>query len=155
MKDRVGNGNPDKEALDALLADILSLTSRVSAFTVSLSPEERLRTTKFRPGGERIVELIAGLAEQHKLALPNISVVGMRADLQLSQQLRPVAQQAQSLADTLSDTVLEAESECWWAMGAFYTTLVRMADTDPKLAEALRPAIDFFATGRRKKVQDK
>jgi hypothetical protein len=53
-----------------------------------------------------------------------------------------------------SDDDSEAQSECWWAATAFYSTLSRLTGADPKLEAALKPVIDFFATGRRKKAAE-
>ncbi len=154
MKDLVGKTNPPQQTVDDIKTRISGVMNDIQPFSVSLTTEERMRTTKFRPGGERIVELIARLAQQYSVTLPNMSTAGMNSDLALAQQLRPVADQARALADTLSDTVLEAESECWWVATAYYSALVRVAASDPKLADALKPAIDFFATGKRKKAQN-
>ena len=76
----------------------------------------------------------------------------MLADLTLAQRLRPIASAVDQLNQRLSDTLLEAQSECWWAATAFYTSLCRVAGADPALKAALKPIVDFFATGRRKKV---
>ncbi|HCF58029.1 MAG TPA: hypothetical protein DFS52_08560, partial [Myxococcales bacterium] len=114
---------------------------------------ERVHSTKFRQGGERIVELLERLAKQYSMTLPGLPVEGMINDLALAQQVRPLATQVGALATTLNDTVLQAESECWWVATAYYTALVRIADSDPKLAEALKPAVDFFSTGRRRKAK--
>ena len=78
----------------------------------------------------------------------------MKADLLLAQRLRPlsveVEVEAEALRQRLDDTVLEAQSECWWAATAFYTALSRMIYADPRLEAALGPIIEFFAVGRRK-----
>ncbi|MGI5861618.1 MAG: hypothetical protein ACOX6T_06110 [Myxococcales bacterium] len=151
MKDRVGNKNPTPETLADLEARLKAIATDVAAFGIDLTAEERVRTTKFRKGGERIVELLARLAQQYSLTLPGLPVESMLNDLALAEDVRPLSTQAESLANTLSDTVLQAESECWWVATAYYTALLRIADSDPKLAEALKPAVDFFSTGRRRK----
>lgn len=153
MKDRVGNKNPSQETLADLEARLKAIAAEIAVFGIDLTSEERVHSTKFRQGGERIVELLERLAKQYSLALPGLPVDGMVNDLALAQQVRPLATQVGALATTLNDTVLQAESECWWVATAYYTALVRIADSDPKLAEALKPAIDFFSTGRRRKAK--
>jgi hypothetical protein len=74
----------------------------------------------------------------------------MKIDLLVAQRLRPLADAVKSVQQRLDDTVLEAQSECWWAATAFYTSLSRMMDADAKLEVALKPIIAFFAIGRRK-----
>ena len=150
MQDRVGGTIPSEKEIDALIKDIKDVETRVAKYTVLLTKSERGATTKFRKGGELIVGTLAALAEEHGITLPKISTAGMKADLLLAQRLRPLADAVDSLQQRLDDTVLEAQSECWWAATAFYTSLSRMMDADAKLESALKPIIDFFAVGRRK-----
>jgi hypothetical protein len=70
--------------------------------------------------------------------------------LLLAKRLRPLANAATALSQRLDDTILQAQSECWWAATAFYSTLARISGANAKLAAALKPIIDFFAVGRRK-----
>ncbi|MEP7121425.1 MAG: hypothetical protein ABJE95_10965 [Byssovorax sp.] len=150
MEDRVGGTIPSEKEIDALRADIQSVETRLKKYTVLLTKQERGATTKFRKGGELIVGTLAVLAEQHGIKLPKISAEGMKADLLLAQRLRPLAVEVEGLKQRLDDTVLEAQSECWWAATAFYTALSRMIDADPKLEAAMGPIVEFFAVGRRK-----
>ena len=150
MQDRVGGIIPSEKEIDALIKDIKDVETRVAKYTVLLTKGERGATTKFRKGGELIVGTLAALAEEHGITLPKISTAGMKADLLLAQRVRPLADAVDSLQQRLNDTVLEAQSECWWAATAFYTSLSRMMDADAKLESALKPIIDFFAVGRRK-----
>ncbi len=89
-------------------------------------------------------------ASSPRLALPKISVDGMKRDLLLAQRLRPLATQATKLAQRLDDTILEAQSECWWAATAFYSALARISGADAALQKAMEPIVAFFAVGRRK-----
>jgi hypothetical protein len=150
MQDRVGSTIPSEKEIDALIADVKAIEDRVKKYTVLLTKSERGATTKFRKGGELIVGTLAALAEEHGIALPKITTAGMKADLLLAQRLRPLADAVEGLQQRLGDTVLEAQSECWWAATAFYTSLSRMIDADAKLESALKPIIEFFAIGRRK-----
>ncbi|HCF60568.1 MAG TPA: hypothetical protein DFS52_21540 [Myxococcales bacterium] len=150
MKDRVGSNNPSPETIEEVRGGIRTAAKKCEPFTQPLSTEERSQALKMRPNGEWIVELMATLATRYGVSLPGISVEGMRNDLALANQLQPVEAETAALAQTLSDTILTARSECWWAALAYYTTLVRIADSDPVLADALKPAIDYFATGKRK-----
>jgi len=150
MQDRVGGTIPSEKEVDALIADIQDIESRIKKYTVLLTKGERGATTKFRRGGELIVGTLAVLADEHGIKLPKITTEGMKADLLLAQRLRPLADAVKSVQQRLDDTILEAQSECWWAATAFYTSLSRMMDADAKLEAALRPIIEFFAIGRRK-----
>lgn len=151
MQDKVGNQIPTTEQVNQLIADVATLSDSIAAFTVTLTAEERKSTVKMRIGGEAIVADISKLVQDNGITLPQISVDGMLADLTLAQRLRPLASAVDQLSQRLNDTVLEAQSECWWAATAFYSSLCRVAGANPVLEAALRPIIDFFAVGRRKK----
>jgi hypothetical protein len=68
------------------------------------------------------------------------------------EQLPPLSSAIQGLQRRVDDTVLEAQSECWWAATALYTALARASGAEPKLEAALEPIIDFFSVGRRTKT---
>jgi len=91
------------------------------------------------------VELVRDLSPGHQIALPRISVNDMTQDLVLAQRLAPLAALLETLSQKVTDTILQAQSECWWAAMAFYTALTRLTDTDPELEDALKPAVEFMA----------
>ncbi len=95
------------------------------------------------------MQLVSALASENEVTLPSISVDDMEADLELAEQLAPLANALAIVSQTIADTILQAHSECWWAATAFYTTLSRLSGADPKLLAALRPATEFFARGKR------
>jgi hypothetical protein len=150
MEDKVGGVVPSEKEIAKLVDEVRALQDKVARFTVNLSLDERKSTLKFRPGGERIVMLMSQLAHEHGVQLPGISVDAMKADLTLGERIAPLAQAVDALAQTLADTVLEAQSECWWAATAFYSALARLTSGSAKLQAALQPAVDFFAIGRRR-----
>jgi len=154
MKDRTGPGlvAPKQKQVDALIAEVVALQKRVEGFTVSLTREQRVGTTKMRPGGEGIVATLAQLAEQQGIALPGVSVPAMTANLVTVQHLRPLVDATRQLLHRLEDTVMNSQSESWWAATALYTALSRVAAASPELEAALRPVVAFFATGSRKKT---
>jgi hypothetical protein len=145
MMNRIGSVIPSAEEIQELVKDIETFTVKIEKFTLMLSAEERQRTTKMRGRGERVVELVGGLAARHRVALPRISVDDMTQDLVLAQRLAPLARLLESLSQRVADTILEAQSECWWAAMAFYSALTRLSNADPELENALKPAVEFFA----------
>ena len=151
MQNRVGNVIPSEQEIQRLVKEVESLGEKIQKFTLRLSAEERQRTTKMRASGERIVELVGTLATRNEVSLPRISVEDMKNDLVLAQRLAPLAQALQNVSQTVSDTILQAQSECWWATTAFYSALARLSDVDPQLEGALKPAVEFFA--RRRRIQ--
>jgi hypothetical protein len=149
MQNRVGSVIPSDQDIQRLVGEIENVGTKIEKCTLRLSAEERRHTTKMRAHGERIVELVGDLAAQHEVSLPRISVDDMKDDLMLAQRLVPLAQALERLSQTVADTILQAQSECWWAATAFYSALTRLSDVDPKLEAALKPAIEFFARRSR------
>jgi hypothetical protein len=151
MDDRVGNNNPDPKDLAKLVEEVRALRKKVESFTISLSPEERKHVvTKLRPGADAIVTIVGSQAAKNEIKLPKISVQGMKWDLDLAQMLQPLLNEVTMLHERVEDTVLEAQTEAWWATTAYYAALVRMSAADPELEAALKPAIEFYATGKRR-----
>ncbi len=150
MVDKVGTKVPSEKDIQKLVDDLKALQAKIEEYTITLTSEERQATSKMRIGGEGVVEAIGGLATEHKLSLPEISVDAMNADLLLAKRLRPLATAAAALAQRLDDTILQAQSECWWAATAFYSTLARLSGANADLQAAIKPVVDFFAVGRRK-----
>jgi hypothetical protein len=155
MEDKVGEVIPSEKEIAKLVEEIEAVEKKIEKYTVALSSEQRTGTTKMRIGGENVVGQVGTLANNHGLKLPKISVEGMNADLTLAQRIRPLAAAAARLSQRLDDTVLEAQSECWWAATAFYTALARIASADPVLEKAMEPLIKFFAVGRRQPKEPK
>ncbi len=151
MQDKVGSKVPSAEEVTRLVADVRAILDKIAPYTVTLSAEERSATVKMRTGGETIVARVGELAQAHAITLPQASVDGMLADLTLAQRLRPLASAIEQLSKRLDDTVLEAQSECWWTTTALYTALSRVAGANAALEAELKPVIEFFAAGRRKK----
>lgn len=151
MQDKVGSKVPSADEIAQLVSDVRALMDRIAPYTVTLSADERGATVKMRTGGENIVGQVGALAQSQGITLPHVSVDGMIADLTLAQRLRPLASAVEQLGQRLDDTVLEAQSECWWATTALYTALSRVAGANAALESELKPVVEFFAAGRRKK----
>jgi hypothetical protein len=152
MKVRAGSPQvPTEKQVQALIADLSAIQRRIEVFTISLTSTQRQATTKMRPGGDNIVALLAKLAKERGIALPEINVDDMSANLTVAKQLRPLADTSRQLQQRLDDTITNAQSDCWWTATALYSALARIAEGSPDLQTALQPAISFFARGRRKK----
>jgi len=112
-----------------------------------LSPEAR----RYKQGALRLLRRKRDSGEiSQELKLPKISLQAMKDDLDLQAVLAPLLLELQSLTQRIEDTIVEAQAECWWATTAYYTALHRMSAADPELAESLKPAAEFFATGKRR-----
>jgi hypothetical protein len=150
IQNRVGTFVPSEEEIQGLVKDVQTLAAKLQKYTLTLSAEDRRRTTKMRTRGEQIVELVGELAARNQVALPRISVADMKNDLALNRRLAPLAQELARISQEISDTMLQAQSECWWAATAFYSALARLSDADPQLESSLKPAVEFFAHRRRR-----
>lgn len=151
MHAMVGDTIPSEKEVEQLVAQIRAIEAKLEKYTVLLTVDQRKTTTKMRSGGEAIVPQVGALATEHGVALPGVTVDGMLADLTLAQRLAPLSAAIQGLQRRVDDTVLEAQSECWWAATALYSALARASGATPKLESALKPIVDFFAIGRRVK----
>jgi len=150
MQDLVGSKVPSAKDIEKLVDQVKAITATMEEYTITLTDKQRAATTKMRNGGEAVVSTIGGLTTEHKISLPQITVEGMNADLLLAQRLRSLSTAVTALGQRLDDTILEAQSECWWAATAYYTTLARISSANADLQAALKPVVDFFAVGRRK-----
>lgn len=153
MLDRVGANIPTDQQIESWLGTIKGLHQEMAPYGVSLTPEERKHTLKFRPGGEPIVHAVAGAVRNHNISLPGISADGMEADLSLVQKLKIVRDAAEALYQFVDDTTLEASSECWYAATAYYTTCSRLVSSFPDLKIMVAQVAAFFSTGRRRQSE--
>ena len=132
-----------------LVEQVESITSEAERLGVELSSDERKRMPKFRKGGDAIVRLVAKLAKAQGLEIKALPVANMLKDLDEANTAQPLADATSGLAQLAADIVLARHGMCWKSLTAHYTILGRAAESDNKLAKALKPAKEFFATGPR------
>ncbi len=145
MENKVGSNIPSEAQIKAWQERVKQLADEIEPYTVKLSADDARHLLRFRPGGEAIVALVADLATKYGIALPDMSVDGMRADLTLAQRLAPVASSVGLIAERLSNTLGQARSETWQAATGNYSVLVRVSVANPSLEKELLPARAFFA----------
>jgi hypothetical protein len=153
MQDRVGVTVPTEAQVAVWVAAINKLRQDMAPYGVSLTPDERRHTLKFRPGGEPIVSSLAAAVREHNVSLPGITADGMQADLLLTQRMKPLRDAAETLCQFADDTMLEASSECWYAATAYYTALSRMVSSFPDLKATIGQIASFFGVRRRQSPQ--
>src|SRR6516162_2817602 len=106
MDHKLGHVIPSNHEIETVIQDLAAIRMRIARFVVTLTTEERKRTTKFRPGGEEIVERLERIAKEVGVtALPKITVEDMHRDLELVRRLRPLQQAVDELQRQVSDTV--------------------------------------------------
>jgi hypothetical protein len=149
MKDRVGNTMPSEADVNKLVGEIASVRAKAEKFCVQLTSEERKKAVKFREGGDAIAALVGKLLDEHAVTLPGVSRESIAADVQLARRLEPLRSAVVSLLQLIDDTILEAESEAWWATTAGYTALARISKGDARLEADLKPVVTFFRIGKR------
>jgi len=149
MENRVGDPLPGEAEVGKLVTDVHTLRTKAEKFCVALTADERKKAVKFREGGDAIVALVGKLLDEHGVTLPDVTRDGMTADVQLARRIEPLRASVASLLQLLDDTILEAESEAWWAATASYTALARMSKGNARLEADLRPAVEFFRLGKR------
>ena len=151
MENRVGDKIPEAAESAALVEQTKNMGAALEEYSVLLTPEERQRALKMPGGGADIAQLVVSLLRKHKVALPNISADDIEADLLLASRLRPLIPALERVLRLAGDGILEAESEAWYSTTAGYTALVRLSGTDAALLADLKPAMDFFGVGRKRK----
>ncbi len=153
MDNKVGDELPTQSEVEEAVKSVQKVLDKADRYLTSLTKEQRTSALKPRTGYGVMVPQIAGMAKRHGVALPGISIDGMQADLTLVSRLEPLAQIADALAQRVTDTQIQAASECWHAATALYTSLARVASASPDLEREITPVVEFFATGRRKPVK--
>lgn len=151
MDNRVGARVPDQAESQKLVKQVEGVTKKVEAYAVHLNPQERQRALKMPGGGEDVARLIIKLLRQHDVSLPGVDPDDIESDLTLAERLRPLVPVLETALRLVQDGILEAEAEAWYATTAGYTALVRTSGGDPKLAAELKPAMEFFGVGRKRK----
>jgi len=149
MDDKVGDEIPTEAEITAAVKIIVDLRAKLSKYTIKLTPEERKHLLRFRPGGERVVELIGSLSEKYEVSLSDMPVDGMRNDLTLAARIAPLLREVNLLGEELQDTTSEAYSEAWQAATGNYSVLSRVSTANAALASELSPAKEFFAKKRK------
>lgn len=92
-------------------------------FLINLTPEERINLPKMADKSVAFVEKALEFAENNpQLVPPYVNVDELRKDFQLSENLRPLLNQARQLVEKLDDTVLAVGSEAYVAALAFYNS---------------------------------
>ena len=152
MENKVGSIIPSEDQIKSWQDRIRQLEAEIEPYTIKLSADDAKHLLRFRPGGEVIVALVADLAAKYNVALPDMPVEGMRADLTLAQRLAPLASSVGLLSERLANTLGQARSETWQAATGNYSVLVRVSVANPSLEKELSPARAFFA--RRSKPQE-
>ena len=127
MDDKVGSDVPTEKQVKALIQKVNDLHDEIEKFTIKLTADERRHQLRFRPGGEPIIALLGELATKYAIALPDMPVEGMIADLTLAQRLAPLASAVNLLGERLDDTLSQARSEAWQAATGNYSVLVRVS----------------------------
>jgi hypothetical protein len=151
MQNLVGEHVPSEAEVEKILKDIDNLSARLAKYTIHLSAESRQKALKPPDGSESTTKLIVKLMKSHNVSLPNISAEDMEADRLLAERLEPVVVALGKVQRKVQDTILEAGHERWYATTAGYTALVRLIGIDPGLETDLKPALDAFGVGRKRK----
>ncbi|MFT3764930.1 MAG: hypothetical protein QM820_05345 [Minicystis sp.] len=151
MQNKVGASVPDQAESAKMVADVEMVSTNVAKYVARLNQEERARALRMPAEGEAIAGLIAQLLKKYAVTLPGISGEDIQRDLTLAARLQPLVPALEMLLRLVQDGVLEAEAEAWYGTTAGYTALVRLSGSDPTLAAELKPAMEFFGVGRKRR----
>jgi hypothetical protein len=125
----------------ALLGQVRDLIGPVEP----LSATDIRHALKLRKGGVQVVTQVFDLCTHHGItAVGPVTIRDMSAQLARATALNQIAVPMAANQKMLSDAAFSAESACWQAATALYTTLQRLAIVDPTLATGLQPVTAFF-----------
>ncbi|APR86826.1 hypothetical protein A7982_12175 [Minicystis rosea] len=153
MQNKVGAEVPDAAESAKMIAEVEAISASLSKYVIRLNQEERQRALRMPDGGEAIAGLIAQLLNKYAVTLPGVSGDDIQRDLTLAERLQPLVPALEMLLRLAQDGILEAEAEAWYGTTAGYTALVRLSGNDATLAAELKPAMEFFGVGRKRKAR--
>lgn len=151
MENKVGDKQLNAQDAADLLAKAKDILATLKAHGITATSDDRRRRLKPRRGAEPHIQRVLDLAKKHGVALQDIPLEGVSADLTLAAQLQPVEDELRVALQTAEDTGAQAASEAWEAFLAYYGVLSAMGQRDPGLAAELSTVVDFMAHGPRKK----
>lgn len=155
MENRVGGNVPKAADLAAIQKKLEDALVDLRKFCVTLSQEERTSRVHPRKGFDQVVPVISDLAGRHGVKLADSPLEDLVADNALLQSLQPLSTVADTIAQLLSDTMMQAGHEAAQTALLHYAVLSSMAAHNPELAAALRPVREVFAIrGRRRPGTD-
>lgn len=140
---------PSHRRIAQLVGLSASIHSAVEPYSVAMSPNEKKRRAKYPRGADKIVRLIASLAQANEVKLTTATTSEMIADLEFARRFEPLREAVQSLSQLIEDTYFDSQSRCWSAATNYYSVLKKMARSDPALKRALKDAIEYFSVGAR------
>lgn len=151
MENLVGDVLPSETDANQLLDDVKAIAKKIEQYGDNLTPDERAHAPKPPDGSEPITELVASLVTKHKVSLPGVGADDLLADLTLAKRLAPLVSAIAALERQVQDVILQANAERWAATTAGYTALVRAMSASSQLENDLKPALEFFGVGRKRK----
>lgn len=151
MDNRVGDHLPAEAEISKAIKQLDDIKSKLAAYCVTLTPDERRSRLKFRPGGEAVVNKVAKLAKKYEVDNDDTPVAGMLDDMTLAARIASLASDASTVAQMLDDTLLQAQSEAWQAATSLYSQLRERARNNATLHAEMEELVAFFATGKRAK----
>jgi hypothetical protein len=150
MDNKVGDNAPDAAGMAAILSQLTTPVNALKLFCINISKDQRKRLLHARLGSEPHIARVHDLSVQNGLSIDSIPLTGMLADLALFTLLRPIRDLLATALQMVDDTAGQAESEAWEAFLAYYGALTGMAKHLPALATAIKPTVEFMATGPKK-----
>src|SRR4051794_9405449 len=111
----------------SLVSATVEIRKKFRDQSISVRPETKKHRAKFRPGGDRIVRLVADVADGVRFEIPGASTLVMRQTLDHALQLQSLLNEVEPLAQAIRDSIFDAESECWTVATAYYSALKEMS----------------------------
>ena len=128
---------------------ILKAEASLGSEPLSLTALEKRHAAKFRKGGDKVVQTVGSLAEQHGMDSASLDSATMLARLDDARALAPLRKRVERVLKRLDDMIFHAHADSWRAALEFYALMQRRATTDGDLAVGLASVESFFASRSR------
>jgi hypothetical protein len=111
-----------------------------------LSRTEISRAVKFKKGGEQFIPTLANLSAQYGVEVPSRPTADMTASMQRATELEPARAAISALSTIVDGAYFNSRSGTWATATSLYSMLKKGSKRDPKLAAALSPLQEYFAS---------
>ena len=128
---------------------ILKAEASLGSEPLSLTALEKRHAAKFRKGGDKVVQTVGSLAEQHGMDSASLDSATMLARLDDARALAPLRKRVERVLKRLDDMIFHAHADSWRAALEFYALMQRRATTDGDLAVG-RASVESFCASRRR-----
>jgi len=140
-KSSTSTGAVNADEVKSLLASITA----VAGPPLALTAKDKVRATRLRKGGEKVIPTITALSQQFGIDLSSHPISVITASVEQAKNLTAIQKQLGTATKQVADAIFKAQSTSWEGATVHYAVLKRLGKTDGDLAAALAPVSEYFA----------